>query len=378
MIKKILIILVLGLMINVTPVKAQNEYASNAKSALLMEYDTGRVLFSKNDNKKLYPASTTKIMSLILLFEAINNKQITWDDTLTCSSYASSMGGSQIYLEPNEKMSVEDLFKAVAIASANDATVMLAEKIGGNIDGFVKMMNDKAKELKLQNTHFKNATGLHDKEHYTCAYDLATMARELLRVGNKKLLSVTTLYDSYIREDTKKKFWLVNTNKLLKQYEGVDGLKTGYTKEAKYCLVTTCKRNDMRLISVLMHEVDPKTRNQEMMDLLDYGYNNYTVKNIYKKNDNVDTLKINDFKTSSIKVYVKDNITYLKEANDKSNYQVKLKYNNSKKIIKGQILGNINIMKDKEKILSYNIYARSGLRTNTYFSKLRIIFKDLF
>lgn len=366
------------MMINVTPVNGENEYASNAKSALLMEYDTGRILFSKNDNKKLYPASTTKIMSLILLFDAINNKQIHWDDTLTCSSYASSMGGSQIYLEPNEKMSVEDLFKAVAIASANDATVMIAEKIGGNIDGFVKMMNDKAKDLKLQNTHFKNATGLHDKEHYTCAYDLAIMAKELLRVGNKKLLSVTTLYDSYIRENTKKKFWLVNTNKLLKQYEGVDGLKTGYTKEAKYCLVTTCKRNDMRLISVLMHEVDPKTRNQEMMDLLDYGFNNYSVKSLYKKNDNVDTLKINDFKISNIDVYVKDNISYLKEANDNSKYQTKLKYNNLKKITKGQIIGKINIMKEKENILSYNVYAREGLQTNTYFAKFKIIMKDLF
>lgn len=378
MIKKLLIIIALIMMINVTPVNGENEYASNAKSALLMEYDTGRILFSKNDNKKLYPASTTKIMSLILLFDAINNKQIHWDDTLTCSSYASSMGGSQIYLEPNEKMSVEDLFKAVAIASANDATVMIAEKIGGNIDGFVKMMNDKAKDLKLQNTHFKNATGLHDKEHYTCAYDLAIMAKELLRVGNKKLLSVTTLYDSYIRENTKKKFWLVNTNKLLKQYEGVDGLKTGYTKEAKYCLVTTCKRNDMRLISVLMHEVDPKTRNQEMMDLLDYGFNNYSVKSLYKKNDNVDTLKINDFKISNIDVYVKDNISYLKEANDNSKYQTKLKYNNLKKITKGQIIGKINIMKEKENILSYNVYAREGLQTNTYFAKFKIIMKDLF
>ena len=165
----------------------------------------------------------------------------------------------------------------------NDACVVVAENIAGSHEEFVSMMNEKAKALKLKNTHFVNCTGLHDKNHYTCAKDLSTMAAYLLQIGGKKLLAVTSLYDSYVREKTKQKFWLVNTNKLLKQYPGVDGLKTGFTKEAGYCIVTTCKKKDLRLIGVVMNEDKPQTRNEDMKGLLNYGYSKYQQVKLYSK-----------------------------------------------------------------------------------------------
>ena len=228
-----LLIGIMMLFCQINVVHATN-LASGAESAILIDANSQQVLYHKNETKRLYPASTTKIMTMILLFEAIKEKRINWNDTLSCSAYAASMGGSQVYLEENEKMSVNELFKCVAIASANDASVLIGEGIAGSHQEFVKMMNEKAKQLKLVNTHFKNCTGLHDVEHYTCAKDLATMGAYLIKIGGKKLFSVTSLYDSYIREKNHQKFWLVNTNKLLKQYQGVDGLKTGYTKEAGY------------------------------------------------------------------------------------------------------------------------------------------------
>ena len=228
MIKKIFITLIVVCLLPITNVKAlDNDVTPNARAAILIEANSKQVLYDKNSSEKLYPASTTKIMTMILMFEAIRDKKLSFEDKITTSKYAASMGGSQVYLEQGESMSLKDMFKSIAIASANDASVAVAEHIAGNIDKFVTMMNDKAKELNLKNTHFKNATGLHDDDHYTCAHDLALMAAYLIQIGGEDLLNVTSLYDSYIREDTKQSFWLVNTNKLLKLYDGVDGLKTG-------------------------------------------------------------------------------------------------------------------------------------------------------
>ena len=228
MINKIFITLIVVCLLPITNVKAlDNDVTPNARAAILIEANSKQVLYDKNSSEKLYPASTTKIMTMILMFEAIRDKKLSFEDKITTSKYAASMGGSQVYLEQGESMSLKDMFKSIAIASANDASVAVAEHIAGNIDKFVTMMNDKAKELNLKNTHFKNATGLHDDDHYTCAHDLALMAAYLIQIGGEDLLNVTSLYDSYIREDTKQSFWLVNTNKLLKLYDGVDGLKTG-------------------------------------------------------------------------------------------------------------------------------------------------------
>lgn len=229
---------------------------TDGKSAILIEASTGKVLYQKNAHDRYAPASMTKIMSMILIMEAIEDGKLKWTDTLVASEHAASMGGSQIFLQPNEKMKVKDLFKAVAIGSANDATVVFAENIAGTEENFVKKMNAKAKELGLKDTNFKNAVGLDEANHYSSAYDMARMAQELVK--HEKIFEFTTIYEDYLRQNTDNKFWLVNTNKLIKTYEGADGLKTGYTKEAGYCLTATANKNRMRLIATIMGASDSK------------------------------------------------------------------------------------------------------------------------
>lgn len=185
--------------------------AENAQSAIMIEASTGEILYSKNANEKLAPASMTKIMTLILIMENIESGRLNWNDIVVVSSNAASMGGSQIFLETNEMMSVEDLVKGICIASGNDAAVALAEKIAGTESAFVKLMNDKAKELGLKNTNFVNVTGLDDDNHYSSAYDMAIMARELIK--HDKILEFSSIYEDYLRKNTDKSFWLVNTNK---------------------------------------------------------------------------------------------------------------------------------------------------------------------
>ena len=242
-----------------------NVLAPSAKGVYLCENTTGKVIYARNEKEKLYPASMTKMMGLLLIFESLHDGKLKWEDTVTTSEYAASMGGSQVFLEVNETMSVKDMIKSICIASANDAMVAMSEKVGGSVDGFVEMMNEKAKTLKLSNTHFANPTGLHDPDHYSCAKDMAIIARALIKEGGEELLKITSTYDAYIRENSDSKFWLVNTNKLLKQYPGVDGLKTGFTTEALSCITTTAKKDGLRLIGVVMGEPSSKVRNKEMI-----------------------------------------------------------------------------------------------------------------
>ncbi|MDO5812661.1 MAG: D-alanyl-D-alanine carboxypeptidase family protein [Bacillota bacterium] len=352
--------------------------ASGAESAILIDAQSQQILYQKKATKKLYPASTTKIMTMILLFEAIKDKRLKWDDILTCSAYAASMGGSQVYLEENETMSVFELFKCIAIASANDACVVIGENIAGSHEEFVSMMNEKAKILNLENTHFVNCTGLHDPNHYTCAKDLSIMAAYLLQIGGKKLLSVTSLYDSYVREKTKQKFWLVNTNKLLKQYPGVDGLKTGFTKEAGYCIVTTCKKKDLRLIGVLMNEGKPQTRNEDMKGLLSYGFSKYQQVKLYQKGEVIDTIKVKDMVEQKINVVSHKNLYYLSE---KSN-QKKLK----KEIIYGSLqlpidqkksIGKLVLYNNHQEVASYPLYSEINVKKMSFLDKLVRVYKSL-
>lgn len=309
--KKIIIICLLtASVINLSTcnIKAQEELAIYAQSAYVMEYTTSTQVFEKNSDERLYPASMTKMMSLILVYEALENKQIALDDIVIVSAYAASMGGSQIYLEVNEQMSVSDLLKSTCIASANDAIVALAETIAGSEEHFVSMMNDKGSELSLENTHFMNATGLHDDNHYSSAKDMAYIAQELITIGGEHLLSVTSTYEDYIREDEQESFWLVNTNKLLKQYEGVDGLKTGYTSEAMSCITTTAIKDNIRFIVVVMKEPDANTRNEEVIQLLDYSYSLYEQVLLYKKGTLIDIKTLDISKEKEIELYIDEDI----------------------------------------------------------------------
>ena len=248
-------------------------------------------------------------------------------------------------------MSVKDLFKGVAIGSANDATVVFAERIAGTEDKFVEKMNQKAKELGLKDTNFKNATGLDEANHYSSAYDMAFMARELVK--HEKIFEFTTIYEDYLRQNTDNKFWLVNTNKLIKTYEGADGLKTGYTKEAGYCLTATANKNRMRLIGTIMGASDSKTRNSNMMTLLDYGYNSYEMQVEVKKGDVISNKKITKAKNQNVKIVPKKDASVLiKRGEEKEalNYEIKLD-KIKLPIKKGQRVGILKL-KDGNKVVS--------------------------
>lgn len=251
----------------------------SSKSALLMEEDTGTVLYEENSHEQLPPASVTKVMTLLLIYEGERDGKFQWEDTVQVSAHAASMGGSQVYLEEGETQTAADLTKCIAIASANDAAVAMAEFMAGSEEAFVQKMNEKAAELGMEDTHFVNACGLDAEGHVTSAYDIALMSRALMKEFPEIQEYTTTWQDSITHETRKgsQEFGLTNTNKLIKWYEGATGLKTGSTGNALYCLSGTAERDGMGLIAVVMAAPDFKTRFEEVMELLDYGFAHYAV-----------------------------------------------------------------------------------------------------
>lgn len=324
--------------------------ASNAKSAILIEKETGKILYEKNAHEKLAPASMTKIMSMLIIIEAIEKGTISWDEIITVSERASSMGGSQILLETGEQMSVSDLFKGVAVASGNDAVVALAEAVAGTVEEFVVLMNDKVKELGLNDTNFKNPHGLDDANHYSSAYDMAFIARELVK--HEKVLEFTKIYEDYLRKGTSREFWLTNTNKLTRFKPGVDGLKTGYTKEAGYCLTATMKKDNMRLISTAMGEETSTIRNAEISALLDYGYAKYKMYQLVDINKVIATEEIEKGNKKYVDIVTKSSYNMVTEKSNKLGeitYETELN-KISAPINKGDIVGKLIIKNDNNKI----------------------------
>ena len=247
---------------------------------------------------------------------------------------------------------------------------MVGERIAGTNDNFVKMMNEKAKELKLVKTHFMNPTGLHDDQHYTCALDLGTMAAYLIEIGGERLFQTTSLYDSYIREDTAHKFWLVNTNKLLKSYQGADGLKTGYTKEAGYCIVTTAKRNGLRLIGIVLKESEPKVRNQEVSQLLDYGFSLYESVTLFQKNEVIEKIKIDNAKVPSVDVVVKEDVQYIQDKNNQTKVTYQINYTNLvPPLKKGETIGHLLLMRDHINIASFDVTVSKDVEALSFVEK---------
>lgn len=321
-------------------------------SAILMERDTGKILYNKESDKQLPPASMTKIMTMILIMEQIDKGALTLNEKVRASERASSMGGSQIFLEEGEEMTVEELLKAVAIASANDASVALAEHIAGTEEEFVKRMNDKVNDLGLKNTHFTNSTGLPAKNHYSSAYDMAMMAKELLKY--EEITNYTSIYEDYLRENTDKKFWLVNTNRLVKFYDGVDGLKTGFTNEAKYCLTATAKKNNLRMISVVMGAQNTKERNRDITKMFDYAFSQFEIDNLYARGEMIEELKISKGSKRKVKVITDDVVSILHEKGediDNITESVKLKKDLKAPIKKGEPIGTL-ILKKNGDVLS--------------------------
>lgn len=344
------------------------DLAKNAKAAYLMEYTSGKVIYAKNEDEKLYPASMTKMMGLLLIYEALHDGKLKWDDVVTTSEHAASMGGSQVFLEVNEQMSVKDMIKSICIASANDAMVAMAEKIGGTHEHFVQLMNDKAKQLQLKNTHFVNATGLHDPEHYTSAHDMGVIAQALIKEGGKDLLDITSTYDAYIRENSDNKFWLVNTNKLIKQYPGVDGLKTGFTQEAMSCITVTAQKDSLRLISVVMGEPSSKQRNAEIKTMLDYGFSQFEQGLLYPAGTLIETKKMDNGKPDSVNLITMQDIRYVYEKGTQpkeANRKVEITKPNLP-YMRGEVIGKVTITMDDGFVIESDLSVETDVQPLEY------------
>ncbi|MGN0973764.1 MAG: D-alanyl-D-alanine carboxypeptidase family protein [Bacilli bacterium] len=340
----------------------QIKLIENAKSGILIDVNSGKVLYEKNPTEKLAEASLTKMMVQLIFLEYLESGKIKLTDKIKVSANAASFGGSQIYLEPNEEMSIEDLFKGVCVASANDATVAIAETIAGTEEEFVKMMNKKAKKLGLKNTNFVNSTGLDADNHYTTAKDLSILGRELLK--HEQILEFSSIYEDYLREDTDNKFWLVNTNKLVRTYEGADGLKTGHTDNAGYCLAATAKRNGMRLLAIVLGESNSKVRNTETATLLDYGFNNYKLEVLQAKGTKVDTVTLDKADKENIDLVLKEDAAVFTKKTDKNKkYTTELKLNKIElPIKKGDVVGKVIIKYNGEEVSSAEVTVKNDIK----------------
>lgn len=379
---RLLIITMIFGLLGIQNVRADTtDYTPNAASAILIEANGGKVIHAKNEHEKLYPASMTKMMGMLLIMEAIQNKKLHWDTMITVSEHAANMGGSQIYLEPNEQMSVDDLFKAVAIASANDAMVALGEKIAVSEENFVKMMNERAKQMGLTNTNFVNASGLHDPNHVSSAYDMAMIGRELVRVGGDTLLQYSSTYDAYIREHSDKKFWLVNTNKLIRFYEGTDGLKTGYTSDSKYCITVTTMRDGLRLIAVVMREPTSAIRNAEIRKLMDYGFALYDTIGLFVKGQEIDVLNIENGKPERVSLHVANDVKEIVlngQNESQATYEVIIEKNVAP-IAKGEVVGKVRITMVDGIVMEEDLVVMEDVLPLTYFDVLKnTLFKLMF
>ncbi|WP_090113566.1 MULTISPECIES: D-alanyl-D-alanine carboxypeptidase family protein [unclassified Cohnella] len=350
----------------------QTDLAANARSAVLMDADSGTVVYEKNSHSALPPASITKIMTMLLVMEAIDDDRIKLTDQVSTSEYAASMGGSQIFLEPGEQMTVNDMLKGVAMASGNDASVALAEKLAGSEEEFVKMMNKRAGELGMKDTRFANCNGLPAAGHVSSAHDIAVMSRELLK--HPEITKYTGAYQDYLRKDKEKPFWLVNTNKLVRFYPGADGLKTGFTSEAKFCLSATAKRDNLRMIVVVMGEPNTKTRNAEVSKLLDYAFSQYSNVQIYKAGDAIGKLKIEKGESAELPLTAKHSYSVLVrkgEGGKDIRHELALQDKVMAPVTAGQQVGKLIVYRGNEVLAEFPIEAPVHVDKAGYWTLLK-------
>lgn len=352
------------------------DLAKNSKSAILIESTTGKILYEKNSNEKRSPASMTKMMTLLLTTEALENGKIKLDDMVHVSKNASSMGGTQIFLEENSEISVETLLKGISIASANDAAVAVGEYIGGTLDNFVSMMNNRCKELGCKNTEFKNPHGLDEEGHLTTAYDMSLIARELVK--HESVLKLTSTYEDNISVSGEN-HWLVNTNKLIRFYKGIDGLKTGYTDNAGYCLTATMNKNNMRLISVVMGSDTKDNRSSDTIGMLEYGYSMYGSNTVIKKDEFNGTLHIENAKVRDIKYYLDTDINLIVDKNVRDvNYKTDIELFKVKAPLKkNSKVGVLKLYYDN-KTYSYDLVVHEDIEKASYFKVFSNLLKDIF
>ncbi|MBS4536232.1 D-alanyl-D-alanine carboxypeptidase [Clostridium sp. D2Q-14] len=378
MFKKIIsliLILVISILILPQSIFANEPFNVDGKAALLMDFNSGEVIYEKNSNEKLPPASITKIMVLILIMEALEDGKINLDDNVSISENAASMGGSQVFLEPKGINSVEELLKAICLRSANDASVAMGEHLAGSEELFLDQMNARAKELNMENTHFTNLTGLPDEEHYTTAYDIALMGRELLT--HKSIHKWLSMWMTTIKvgKDKDVEQELVNTNKLIRFYPGANGIKTGFTQEAGYCLAASATRENSTFISVILGSESSKQRNEDSKKLLDYAFANYKSVKLYNKDDIVGNIMIEKGKTNKVPVKIKNDINLLLEKSNNEKIDKEININKSIKapIIKGQKVGEIDIKLNNESIITEDLIIDDNIEKANVIN----IFKEL-
>lgn len=348
--KKILLIIMSFFVLNLN-VLAEEDFAPNGKSAILVDNLSGKVLYEKNADEKLAPASMTKLASMLMVMEAIDNGNLKFEDKVTISEEAANMGGSQVFLQAGEVYTVYDLLKSVAIASGNDAVVALAEKIGGSQSGFIDMLNKRLKEIGATNTNFVNAHGLDAEGHYSTARDMSIIARELLK--HPKILEFTSIYEEYLEKNDGSRIWLVNTNKLVRFYDGVDGLKTGFTGTAGYCLTATASKNNFRLISVVMGEDTSENRSSDTVKMLNYGFNTFKINIIKTKGESLGKVRVEKGKQDNANIVLLNDATeILKNTDPVTEYKFNLKVNKIKAPVKvGDIVGTAEIIDSEGNIV---------------------------
>lgn len=380
--KKLILLLIIPFIFNISlkaeeVEKEENDILNiNGKSAIIMEASTKKVLFEKNSKEAYAPASMTKIMTMLLIMENLENGNINLEDQVTISENAASMGGSQIFLEAGSVMTVKDLLTSIAIGSANDAAVAMAEKIGGTEANFVNMMNKRAKELGCTNANFKNPHGLDEEGHAISAHDLALIAAELVKHEN--ILDITGTYETTITHQNGKSIWLVNTNTLIRYYQGLDGLKTGYTDAAGYCLTGTMERNNMRIITVVMNADNKENRNTDTINMMEYAYSMFYKDTLIESDKSLGEIFIDNSKERKIKYYLEEDAGVVLSKNTRDiNYKYDIELDKVKAPLKkGDKIGTLILNYDggtKE----YKLITKENIKKAGYFTRFINYFKDI-
>lgn len=376
--KSVLFGVLCSFIVSCFPAKAMSDSTQGidveARSAILMEVETGKIIFDKNSKEKFAPASVTKIMTMLLTMEAIDSGKIKLDDVVTVTENAQKMGGSTMLLEAGEMRTIEDLLKGVAIASGNDAAVALAEYLGGTVENFVKKMNDRAKELGMKDTTFQNPTGLPTENHLTTAYDISIMSKELLK--HETILKYSGTYMETISANRKTPIELVNHNKLVRFFNGCDGLKTGFTNEAKYCISATAQRNGVRMLAIIMGAPTYKIRNRDASMLLNYGFSLFERKEIIAQDAEISKFQFGNNKNNFIMLKAKQPLNVVVEKGKELKISTKINVDKSKKNIKqGEVVGDVAVLIDGKEVGRVEVYSDRDIKINGLFDKLSGIFK---
>ena len=355
---------------------ANPSFSFESEAQVLMEVETGNILYANNAEEKMLPASVTKLMTLLLLMEKIDSGTISYSDTIICSKNASEMGGSQIWFEEGESLTVDEALKAICVVSANDVTVAVAEKIGGSEENFVQMMNEKAKSLGMNNTHYINSHGIDEDGHYTCAYDQALLARELI-TKHPNILKYTSIWMDTLRNGETE---LTSTNKLIRFYDGATGLKTGYTSLAMYNLVGSATRGNTTFISVIMKAPSSDVRLKETKTLLDYGFSNFETKKLVSQNNDLDEIDVDKNITEKLKTKICEDVYALCEKGSQPNFETNIVYNEKicAPLYEGDVVGKIQILNNGELFDEKNIICINDVLKSNFLDYFKYLFYNFF